>query len=423
MESFDFTRNAWELLYDSVDDPRFEQEQVDAEIIYDALLRRQLLVPFGDYLKRYIHRKAELPGAAADISLSEYQQIIVDAFEDNHTPVSFRKTSTKLSAFAKNCLTHRAVEREAVLLLGFGLGMAVDEVNELLTKALGERTINPKNPFEVICWYCYTNQYGYPKYEDLLVKYHRLSPDLAVMNGDDPDGVTLRMRQSMTEISNERDLIRYLASLKSHGGSYQSSVSCRREFDRLYGKAQSLIAGLYNEAEQKSKEAEVSVYADKLSRNSRWSDDVKLAKMAAVKHDIRTYAPEDITEKDLEKVFCSAIPLNQQGHLVPEHASTLKAQFSGKRFSRDRLHKIRQAKAEVSRYDLITLNFLIYSQKEYASKQKRFNDYLESTSSILNRCLLGDICVQNPYEMFVLMAMLSADPLGTYSDVLELSYE
>ena len=35
---------------------------------------------------------------------------------------------------------------------------------------------------------------------------------------------------------------------------------------------------------------------------------------------------------------------------------------------------------------------------------------------------MGEIYLANPYETFLLMCMLSDYPMGTYSDVLELSY-
>ena len=35
---------------------------------------------------------------------------------------------------------------------------------------------------------------------------------------------------------------------------------------------------------------------------------------------------------------------------------------------------------------------------------------------------MGPLYIANPYECFILMCLLSEDPLGTYSDVLEVSY-
>ena len=36
---------------------------------------------------------------------------------------------------------------------------------------------------------------------------------------------------------------------------------------------------------------------------------------------------------------------------------------------------------------------------------------------------MGSLYPVNPYESFLMMCMLSVDPLGTFGDVLEMSYE
>ena len=38
-------------------------------------------------------------------------------------------------------------------------------------------------------------------------------------------------------------------------------------------------------------------------------------------------------------------------------------------------------------------------------------------------CFLGELYISNPYECFVLMCILSEDPLGPYADVWEKSYD
>ena len=161
--STDFTNNAWDTLYDAVDSTYFQDK--DADIIYSVLENRLKYIPFGEYLKRYIYRKAGLTDPFESVSLKVYQQIIKGAFSDNNTPQAFEPTTAKLSALSKNWLTQQTVRRKVVFLLGFGLAMSVDDVNEFLMKALRERGINAKNPFEVICWYCYKNGYSYLKFE------------------------------------------------------------------------------------------------------------------------------------------------------------------------------------------------------------------------------------------------------------------
>ena len=106
-EDLDFTNNAWESLYDTVDDKMFLD--CDAEMIYDSLRKRLRMITFGDYLKRYIYTKAELTGPYDEIPLKEYQAIIKESFADNFTPESFVPTTAKLSALSKNWLTQQTV--------------------------------------------------------------------------------------------------------------------------------------------------------------------------------------------------------------------------------------------------------------------------------------------------------------------------
>ena len=49
--------------------------------------------------------------------------------------------------------------------------------------------------------------------------------------------------------------------------------------------------------------------------------------------------------------------------------------------------------------------------------------FLNTTNEILEKCGMGELYVSNPYECFVLVCILSDDPLGTYADVWEMSYD
>ena len=98
----DFTDNAWDALYDVVDSADFRDH--DADRIYDALSRRLKFIPFGEYLKRYIYRKAGLTEPFDAIPVKPYQQIIRDAFKDNSTPNSFGPTTQKLGTLSNMCL-------------------------------------------------------------------------------------------------------------------------------------------------------------------------------------------------------------------------------------------------------------------------------------------------------------------------------
>lgn len=400
--NIEFTDNAWEALYDAVDNDFFKDR--DADLIYSVLKRRLKFISFGEYLKRYIYRNAGLTEPFGEVPIKTYQQIIKGAFADNSTPQSFEPTSAKLSALSKNWLTQQTVNRKVVFLLGFGLAMGPADVNEFLTKALREQEINAKNPFEVICWYCYQNHYSFPKFEKLWRIFCDTPPnslDMRLLYSD----CTIGAGNYMTSINNEAALIAYVTKLKAPDNSPKMSVSARMCFNELFDQARDLVAQLYN-----------SYRSERIGQQER---------ILHERDKLIAYNREDITASDLEHIISSAIPVDKHGNLVPGRASKLNAQFAGKRFSRQHISEIIAGKADVTRFDLITLNFFVYSQTldKYPNTKARYISYIESTNRILNQCLLGELCISNPYECFILMCILSEDPLGTYADVWEMSYE
>ena len=393
ISELDFTNAAWESLYDAVDDESFRYK--DAQLIYNSLEQRLRFISFGDYLKRYIYQKVEFGIPFCDVELSDYQAVIKSSFKEHDTPVSFSPTTAKLSALSKNWLTQQTVKRNVVFLLGFGLGMSEEDVNLFLTKALREPGINPKNPFEVMCWYCYKNKYSYLKFEMLWETYckdNKIKAGEYIGYGD----YTVGLKDSMRTIHDDESLFSYVSLLKMHGNESVISVTARKCFDKLFMEAKELIAEIYNS-----------------------SDDLLCS--GDNKH---VYTPDEITESDMERIICSAIPTDRHGNLTPGKASKLNEQFAGKRFSRQHIGEILAGKAQINRFDLITLNFFIFSQKSdaYSNVKQRYTEFYDSTNSILEECFMGKLYVQNPYECFVLMCILSEDPLGTYADVWELSY-
>ena len=219
--NLDFTLHSEEDFYDTVDMSEFMDE--DADSIYSHLNNKMKLIPFGDYLKRYIYRKAGFDEPFEEIDIREYQGIIIESFAENYTPKSFVPTSSKLSALAKNWLTQTAVSRQTVFLLGFGLKMTAEDVSKFLVHAQRERDFNFRNPFEIICWYCYKNGYKYPKFEQLLESYENLPTNTQVTSFD----ATISIRDWFQSIATEDGLMQKLSEIKN---SYASLRFGKTEF-------------------------------------------------------------------------------------------------------------------------------------------------------------------------------------------------
>lgn len=383
----EFTDNAWNsLLYATADD-NFQERSAD--VIFSELMENMRVVPFCDYLKRYLYQKEELQEPFHHVELQTYQKIVMNAFAETKTPASFYPTTAKLSALTKNWLSQMTVRRNVVFLLGFGLSMSVPEVNDFLRKGLREQGINAKNPFEVICWYCYKNGYGFEKFLELWDRFIKLDPDTAFRESL-VEEKTVHIRSSLLSIQDEESLFSVLSGLKTKDNQIKFSVTARQCFYRLYEESRRLIADMYNQDSDYTKH----------------------------------YSPEDITAGDLERVIYASVPMDKNGNLIPEKQSALSAQFLGKRLSRKQFSDILTNKKEVSRFDLITLNFFIFSQnvEQYSTILKRYDAFTESMNAILKECYLEPLYTANPYESFILMCILSEDPLLTYADVFGLSY-
>lgn len=421
ISELDFTQRAYETFYDAVDDPYFRDQ--DPQVIFDALKDKVQIISFGDHLKRYIYEKAEMSGGYQEIPLSEYQSIICAEFAERQTPASFSSTTVRLRNAAKNWLEQNKVSRNAVLLIGFGLGMLVDDVNSFLEKALKEQRLNAKDPFEVICWYCYRNGYGYPRFEELWNTYTGTASCPAPDPGLILDATSV-LKARMLSITDEKQLMSYLSNLPIAPGTTRQSVMARKQFDRIYGETCDWVAEVLTDIEKSDSGVVKGRMEEKLDRNDRKYDFEKREILEAAGNNYHQYRREEIRAADVEQVVFASVPKDRNGNLLPMKASVLNSQFAGTRLSRQHLSDIISGSAPITRYDLITLNFMAFSRKtdDFSSAQKRYSAFIESTNGILEECDMGPIYPVNPYENFLMMCILSVDPVGTFSDVWEMSY-
>lgn len=386
--TIDFTEKAWESVYNVVDSDSFQNHGADQ--IFSELAKQVRIVSFSNYLKRYLYVKQGMTKPFHLVEDQEYENILVDAFTKTGTPQSFEPTTAKLRALVKKWLKQISAGRNIVFILGFGLSMSVADVNGFLRKGIREQGINAKNPFEVICWFCYKNGYGYQKYRELWQRFLDMDPN-TVYRTSLIDDRTVNVRNSLFSIQDEESLLLKITELKTSENKIRFSLTARNCFDRLFKESQQLIAKMYNN-----------------DLNSK-----------------KVYTADDISAGDIEHIIYSSVAIDKNGNLIPGKQSLLNEQFQGKRLTRRVIGAIRSGKREVTRFDLITLNFFIFSQRveDFSTIHQRFESFLQSTNQILEECDLARLYTANPYEAFVLMCILSEDPLVTYADVVALAYE
>lgn len=375
-----FTDQAWERFYAVAENT--DVSGIDAQNVYQALRESARSIPFGDYLKRYIYLKAELSGPYDAVPLSEYQSILKASFLENAVPRSFEETKERLSTLSHNWLTQQSVSRRTVLLLGFGLKMSEEDVAQLFTRGLREQSFNLRDPLELISLFCFRKGFGYPSFERLWEQYRQLAPSEETPEELSPAFGAPELPDT------EAELLTRLAALKGSSGESRISQAAYNSYLRLYKQTRECIAELKSSSSG------------------------------------RTWQADEIGPSDLEQVLSSAVPQDRHGNLKASRESSLGQLFAGKRLSRQRIRGILQKKLPVTRFDLITLLFFIWSQKEITgtSPSKRFSDFEADASACLKACGFTDLYAVNPYESFIMMCLLSDNPLECFASVWELSY-
>lgn len=409
-----FTPRSEECFYAVVDSPEFAGN--DAQLIYQALAEQLRPVSFGDFLKRYIYRKAEIREPFDAVSLDEYLDIILESFAGADVPASFRPSTARLRSVARNWLTRATASRESVLLIGFGLRMKRQDVDELLTKGLCEEQLNPCDLQEYLCAYCYDHNLGFHKYEYLMNACETPEEDLPAFFGCPASGGVNR--------DPEDELIRNARRLKGTPPSDTPERRQRMQFECLYRQAQEVTAAILNSAEQDGAGRQAEALRNELADSDQYYDYQKQNRIQRARESTRRWMPEDITPAGIEQVLQSAVPRDRHGNLLSAKKSAIYPQLRGRQLTRQRLEKLLSGETTVSRHDLITLQFYVYSQKkkDVGGRHAYYRGFVEQTNECLRQCGFGPLYTANPYECFLLMCILSEEPLSTYADVIELAY-
>ena len=130
-----------------------------------------------------------------------------------------------------------------------------------------------------------------------------------------------------------------------------------------------------------------------------------------------------MTASGIESILYASVPRNRQGNLLPARSAKLDGVFSGKRLTRQRMSDILSGNTAITRYDLMTLCFLIFSLEEgFSSPAMRERAFHQEMNRILDECGMHPFYLTNPYESFLELSILTEDPLCTFSDVFELCY-
>ena len=409
--SLDFTMNAGFHLQSLIHKEDFSIR--DSELIFKYLLDHLEYIPFGLYLRRYIYTRLKMKGDFEAISDTVFCEALKNCFIETRTPKSFHNTTSTINVLVNGWLKAPSINRENVFLLGFAMNMPVEDVSMFLTRAICDYDFNFNNPNEVIYWHCYRNNLsarhamkmideynadqGVPGNDEASMMpfeggdaYYTL-PDLTSWNGDQT--ITAAQRNMIGDT--DQAIMNYLQFLRLRNRNYKYSLTAYKEFCALLNDAKDKIKS------ERIKELEIE------------SDFILPEKK-------RTTVV--IREADVEKALYSAVPL-VKGNLKNITFSLLGKSFAQHRLTRQRISRLLSGKAAISRFDLITLNFLVLAKNDFENPIQRYKTFVEKTDEILKKCFMSPLNISNLYETFILACLLTEDPIYTFSDIWEMAYE
>lgn len=412
IHDYNFTMNALCSMKRFMDTPEFKA--MDTEAIFRYIADEMSIVPFSDFLKRYIYEHIKIKTPFSEVPNAVYHEIIDNAFADNNAPFSLGGATTKKSQMINRWLTQKSVKREAVFTLGFGLKMKADDVSVFLTKVLGEEDFDFSDPQETIIWFCLKRGLPYSRYLELMENYQgqeemqnqsqtweqdqaqeqekAQNPETATEEVDPKIWASMADSPELF-LTTEKNLQTYLAMLRAKKPEETKQQKAYQEYLALYDKCREIIAELRNQ--------------DAKDKGSR--------------HFI---SAADITPGDAEKELCSGIPYDKSGNLEPITCSCFSDLFRNKKMSRQRINTILDRERKVERFDLITLLFFIYAEEvEPDRPSERISKFITEINQILRRCGMAEIYPVIPYEAFVMMCLVTECPLEVYAEVWEQSYE
>lgn len=384
IKDFEYTRRAIRGIHETFNESDFDE--MDSVQILQYLNERMVPVSFGDYLKRYVYEHSHMNKAFSEVELREYVGAIRNSFEHYHMLYSLTPTSRRVNKIVESWLTQRSVKREAVFVLGFGLHMSVEDVEEFLTKVLQESGFDFTDAAEAVYWHCFRNGFGYARAAALLKEAQEAEPVLPEVNEEQIlEGLP---HNRYFDLAGE-DIGAYLACLRSLQVSRNRGSRERAQYDRLIEETKQAIAG--------------------------GSPDQR--------EDGKPLSADAVTSADIEKELYAGIPRTDSGNLKRNALSSIGRHFSDKRLSRQRMTEIQRGNIRIDRFDLITLKFFVTAWNAVdEDPNERCTGYIREINEILASASMGQFNPTNPYEAMIMLCLLSMDPLETFGAVWEESY-
>lgn len=275
--------------------------------------------------------------------------------------------------------------RRKMFVVAFALALTVDETKYLMEKVFLDRAFDPRNPKELIYYYCRENGYSLKRANEMITKIN-----IGNTETEDKDKtVFTKMLSSITEhVKKDDELIDYI---NSHPHNFSiSNVAAKKAVVEYIAKAKACVI----------KEIESPAY-----------DDIKYGKnIDSINFMYETIIGQSVTgEKGTKTIFKNAELPKEIKVNFPESAT-----FSKKEPSYDELRKML----------IVLFSYWFWYNVQAKEESADIDDYTEQLNDLLFRSGLPAVYPGNPLDWMFCYCTLQDYPLDTFrtiiADVLEI---
>lgn len=367
----------------------------ETDFLYDIsdimkILENNLSIrPFCDFLQRYIYivsgmRDSGIPYkklSRRDCYAFIRRQFALHGMEDRAS-LDPESQAALDGHFFNRLFTKETVGRDKVFLLAFGLGMNAEETSAFLTCVLRESDFNFKDWQEAVYYFCLKQRLGYQGVCRFYKIYSELEPSEDCFGADI---YTADIGKIFESVRSEEEFITQLARLKSDEKNYGYT---RRE-----------------------------VFMDLLDRVKKMAADDKLTYLED-KDTLPQKSSADVSLYDVEKYIYYFNTRNNNGNMLRNSMNALRGKkwFLGTKLTRQNLSLIIKGKRAITRNDIITLVFLNEDLwlGENDLPRGRLDDFIYTANDYLAMCRFAPVCLDDPYESFIGMCLMSDNPQDTF---------
>ena len=388
---------------------------------------------FGDYLKRMVYELYIFPEddgrKITEIPEDEYIKDIQQIFKENGMKGvgtlqfggSTRLTPSNLKRWMG--MPCYQVSRELVFLFGFGFNMFAEQVEELLTKVIGQAGFDFRSAQETIYYWCLKQNRGYSGLREWQEKYMEIQEEAEEQKESGiyeekeecAGGARTRYyKEKAVRITDEDGFKEYLRELERIRRDTRNRITARETLNIVVNI---LWYELSKERRGETKWLELLIEqkeaeGDAQNRTKRTQREIKT---------MQKYWREVSLEPLIQSIWQEEDPvaISEKSRKL---ASLLPDMWK-KRSLQDKLN----GESRVRKEDILTGVFLTYAhqlekQMPYMSGEEkdymvRVETYVEDVNTYLEQCGMGEFYIVQPYEIFLVLCLLYDKPYSFFLSV------